>query len=321
MTTHYKTATIFGGTGFIGSQIVRNLAHAGYIVKIATRVPERAYFLKPCGSVGQIVPFLCNYNDADSIKQTVNGSDIVVNCIGILYEKRKNSFETAHVKIPSMIAKACKSQNVKRFVHISSLGVHGTSKYGKTKLEGEHAVQKEFPDVTILRPSVVFGPQDSFFNMFAEMARYMPCLPLIGGGKSKLQPVYVGDIADCVMAAAKIDQSSDNCPRGRIYELGGPQIVTFREIYEIMFKHTYRRRPLMVWPWWFAKLNAFFMGMLPKPPLTPDQIESLKSDNIVGEEALGMEDLGIQPTGMAQILPSYLARFRPGGRFAAQKAT
>ncbi len=319
MSRNYKTATIFGGTGFIGAQIVRNLAKQGYIVKIATRVPEHAYFLKPCGSVGQIVPVFCDYRDSSSIKQAVKKSDIVVNCIGILYEKKKSSFKTAHIKIPRNIAQACKSQNVKRFVHISSLGVHGSSKYGKTKLEGETEIMKEFPEATILRPSIVFGPQDNFFNMFAEMARYTPFLPLIGGGHTKFQPVYVGDVADCVMAALTIDKSNENNPCGKIYELGGPQTVTFRQIYALLFKYTGRSRTLITLPWGIAKIKAAFMTLLPNPLLTPDQVESLKTDSIVSENALTIDDLGLQATGMAQILPFYLERFRPGGKFAEKK--
>ena len=319
MCHHFKTATVFGGTGFIGAQIVRELARQDYTVKIATRVPERAYFLRPCGVVGQIVPLYCDYSDRKSIEDAVSGSDVVVNCIGLLVEKKKGAFEKVHVDIPKTIAKACAKLGVKRFVHISSLGVYSRSQYGKTKLDGEKAVLKEYPKATILRPSVVFGPQDEFFNMFAEMARYVPILPLIGGGKTKFQPVYVGDIADAVMSAITIQDVREDSPCGKIYELGGPEVVTFRDIYEILFKYTGRRRALMSLPWGLAKLQSRFMAILPNPPLTPDQVESLKDDNIVTAEALTIENLGIEPTGMAQILPGYLERFRPGGKFANKK--
>lgn len=317
---HYKTATVFGGTGFIGAQIVRELARQDYTVKIATRTPESAYFLRPCGVVGQIVPLYCDYSDRKSIENAVSGSDVVINCIGLLYEKKKGAFEKAHIEIPKDIAKACAKHDTKRFVHISSLGVHSRSQYGKTKLEGEKAVHKAFPKATILRPSVVFGPEDEFFNMFAEMARYLPALPLIGGGKTKFQPVYVGDVADCVMSAITIQDIREDSPCGKIYELGGPEVVTFRDIYEILFKYTGRRRALITLPWGLAKLQSRFMAILPKPPLTPDQVESLKDDNIVTEDALTMENLGVTPTGMAQILPAYLSYFRPGGKFAEKKS-
>ena len=319
MAPHYKTATIFGGKGFIGSQIVRALAQKGYIVKVATRVPERAYFLKPCGTVGQIAPVHCDYSDKKSVESAVANADVVVNCIGLLYEKKKGDFKRAHVDIPKMIAKACAKNESARFIHISSLGVHSPSKYGETKLEGEEEILKEFPAATILRPSIVFGPQDEFFNMFAKMARYLPFLPLIGGGHTKFQPVYVGDIADCVMAAIAIDNSHEHCACGKIYELGGPQIVSFREVYELLFKYTGRRRALITLPWGLAKIQSRFMALLPNPPLTPDQVESLKEDNIVTDTALTIEDLGIQATGMAQILPTYLEHYRAGGRFAEKK--
>lgn len=316
---HFKTATVFGGTGFIGSQIVRELARQDYTIKVATRAPESAYFLRPCGTVGQIVPLYCDYSDRKSIEEAVSGSDVVINCIGLLVEKKKGAFDKVHIEIPAAIAKACAKLDVKRFVHISSLGVHSRSRYGKTKREGEKAVLKEYPDATILRPSVVFGPGDEFFNLFGEMARYLPVLPLIGGGKTKFQPVYVGDIADGIMSAITIQKIRENSPCGKIYELGGPEVVSFRDVYEILFKYTGRRRTLITLPWGLAKIQSHFMTILPKPPLTPDQVESLKDDNIVTEDALTIEDLGITPTGMAQILPTYLERFRPGGKFADKK--
>lgn len=315
-----KIATVFGGTGFIGRQIVRELAKAGYIVKVATRIPERAYFLKPYGHVGQVVPFACDYNEPASIAAAIHGAEVVVNCIGILFQKKKGGFYKAHVEIPEAIAKACKKEGVKRFVHIAALGDDkGGSLYARTKLEGEKAVKKAFKDVTILRPSVVFGPEDDFFNMFAEMARYLPFLPLIGGGKTKFQPVYVGDVADAVMAALTLPVTNDQNPCGKIYELGGPEVVTFREIYQRLFEYTGRRRCLVSLPFGIAKIQAGFMGFLPKPPLTADQVESLKTDNIVSNKALGLDNLGITATAMEMILPSYLETYRPGGKFADNK--
>lgn len=308
-----KVATVFGGTGFVGRQVVRELARAGYIVKVATRVPERAYFLKPAGHVGQIVPFACNYDGADSIASAVRGSQVVVNCIGILYQRGKSTtFNRAHVEIPARIASACQKEGVESLVHISALGIETSkAKYAQSKLAGEKAVFSNFPGATILRPSIIFGEDDSFFNKFAEMARYLPVLPLIGGGKTKFQPVYVGDVADAVMAAIKTEKA-----HGRIFELGGPEIVSFREIYERLFEHTGRHRGLVKIPFFVAKIDAFFLGLLPVPPLTQDQVEMLKADSIVAPDALGLKDLGIEPRSMNLILPRYLAAYRPGGRFA-----
>ncbi len=305
-----QTATVFGGSGFVGRQIVRELAAKGFIVKIATRVPERANFLKPCGAVGQVVPILCDYTDAHSVREAVKGSDYVVNCIGILFEKgKRNRFQKIHVDVPAMIAKACSDEKVSRFVHISALGCEmGTSKYAKSKFEGEKAVLSNFSSATILRPSIIFGADDNFFNMFAEMARYAPVLPLIGGGKTRFQPVFVGDVADCAMAALASEDF-----QGKAYKIGGSDVVNFREVYEMVFKYTGRRRPLISLPFGLAKIEAFFLALLPKPLLTPDQVESLKTDNVVEDGGLSMQHLGIKPTSMRLVLPSYLESYRAGG--------
>lgn len=301
----------------MGRQIVRALAHAGYRVKVATRIPESAYFLKPCGTVGQVVPVACNYKDNRSIVQALDGADVVVNCIGILFERRKSDFQRLHTMLPETIAKGCAKQGVKRLIQMSSLGVDSSrAKYAKTKLEGEQRLLKAFPGATVLRPSVIFGPDDSFFNMFAKLAGLFPFLPLIGGGKTQFQPVYVGDVADAVMAA--ID---DGRTKGQIYQLGGPDIVRFKEIYEILFTHIGYRRPMISLPFFIAKIEGAFLSLLlPNPPLTADQVESLKSHNIVAKDALTFKDLGISPTAMQIILPSYLERYRPGGKFADQEA-
>lgn len=314
MTLQKKTAVIFGATGFIGRQITRELAELGVRIKVATRIPERAYFLRPFGDVGQIVPIACDYSQ-ESISDIIKGCDYVVNTIGILFEKKKNSFQKAHVEIPKRIATASKEQNVERFVHISALACErGTSKYAHTKLAGEQEILQIFPEATILRPSVVFGEDDSFFNMFAEMSSYLPFLPLIGGGKTKFEPVYVGDVADAAIYALQ-----NNNAKGHIYELCGPDRVSFKEIYEILMEETKRKRALVPLPIPFAKFQAFFMQVLPKPPLTPDQVESLKTDNVKNDDALTLEDMNINPTAMKLILPEYLERYRPGGRFAYQK--
>ncbi|MCB1650862.1 MAG: complex I NDUFA9 subunit family protein [Alphaproteobacteria bacterium] len=313
MAQHYKTATVFGGTGFLGRQIVRGLARRGVIVKVATRVPERAYFLKPSGDPGQVVPVACDYSNAQSVQRAIEGSDYVVNCIGILFQRgRGRNFKALHTDLPGSIASLCAQSGVKRLVHISALGVEaGTSRYAKTKFAGEKAVLENFPQATILRPSVIFGEGDHFFNMFAEMSRYLPFLPLIGGGKTRFQPVFVGDVAEAAMSVLEAPRA-----RGQIYELGGPEILTFKEIYERLFKQTGRVRALVSLPFWAAKMQAFFMGFLPNPPLTMDQVESLRSDNIVKEGALRLGDLEIQPTALSVILPVYLQTYRRGGRFS-----
>lgn len=308
--------TIFGGSGFVGTQVIRALARTGCVIKIAGRVPEKANALKLSGAPGQIVPVFCNYSDPSSIAAAIKGSDYVVNCIGILFEKRKGGFHKAHVDIPALIAKACTKQGVKRFVHISALGVDkATSRYARTKREGEAAVHKAFPAATILRPSVMFGPDDNFFNMFAELARYMPVLPLIGGGTTKFQPVYVGDVAAAVVAALTLPTAP-----GQTYELGGPEVVTFREIYERLFFYTQRPRVLLPIPFPLAKLQAFFMEFLPRPLLTRDQVESLKTDNIVNDAAATFADLQIAPAAMQLIMADYLQHFCPDGRFDEKKS-
>ncbi len=313
--TPYKQACIFGGTGFIGRQIVRDLAREGYTIKVASRAPERAYFLRPCGNVGQVVPYACDYSDEASLRAAVKGCDVVINCVGVLFEKGKNSFTRIHTELPRTIAKICASEKVSRFIHISALGCdQAHSKYAKSKLNGEMAVFENFPQATILRPSVVFGVEDGFFNMFAKLSILMPFLPLIGGGKTKLQPVYVGDVADAVIASIRNEASA-----GEVYELGGPEILSFREIYGRLFRETGRKKLLVSLPWGIASLQGKMMGMMPHPLLTADQVETLKSDNTVTGNLPMLANLGITPTGMDAILPTYLNRYRPGGRFGDKK--
>lgn len=309
MSQRKKMAVIFGGTGFVGRQIVRELADRGLTVKIATRYPESAYFLRPLGNVGQIVPVPCDYSDADHIAEVVRGCDYVVNCIGILYEKgKRSSFQKAHVDIPAYISQACADEGVAAFVHISALACDkGSSRYAKSKYDGEKAIFERFDAATILRPSIVFGEDDSFFNMFAEMSRYLPFLPLIGGGKTKFQPVFVGDVADAALRAL-IDTEGQY--KGKVYQLGGPDVQTFKELFETMFKHTKRPRRLVRLPFGVAKFETMF---LPKTVLTADQVESLKTDNIVDEDALTFKHFDIRPTSMDVVLPDYLTRYQPGG--------
>lgn len=321
MSFKYKTATVFGGTGFLGTQIIRELASMGVTIKVASRIPERAYFLKPCGVVGQIVPIACDYSDEESVSKAIEGSDYVVNCIGILYEKKKGDFKRVHTDLPGLIAKYCKTHNARRFVHVSALGIERSgAQYAKTKLAGEAAVHKEFDKASILRPSIIFGEDDSFFNMFAGMAEILPALPLIGGGKTRFHPVFVGDVADAAIQCLTANNTGEDSPCGKIYELGGPEILSFKEIFEKMFYYTNRPRPLVPLPWPVAKAQARILSLLPNPLLTPDQVESLKTDNLVGENALTLKDLGINPTDMDIILPHYLVQYRPGGRFSKRES-
>lgn len=315
MTLPQKTATIFGGTGFIGRYIVRDLARAGYRVKVATRIPEKAYFLKPYGTVGQVVPFVCNLKDQASLEAAIAGSEVVVNCIGILYQRRRGEFQRLQADLPGRIAEASARLGVQRLVHLSALGVDkAASLYARTKLEGEKKIMAAFPAATILRPSVVFGEEDRFFNLFASLMRVFPIVPVIGAG-TKLQPVYVGDVADAVMAAV----TRPDC-LGGVYELGGPEVVTLREIHQRLMAWTGMRRGLMAVPFGMAKVQASVLQCLPpKPLLTTDQVITLKTDSIVGTHALGFGDLGLRPAAMELIVPGYLERFRAGGRFADKK--
>lgn len=316
MTQKNKIVTVFGGTGFVGKQIVRSLAAQGMVVKIATRIPEKAALLKHCGSVGQIVPFACDYNNPKSIADAVAGADYVVNCIGVLFERgKKKTFKRIHVELAGTIAKASAAEGVKRLVHISALGCDiATSKYAKSKFEGEKAVFSAFPKAIVLRPSIIFGADDEFFNMFAELSRYLPFLPLIGGGKTRFQPVYVGDVAQAAIIALTTE---GHAQEGKVFQLGGADVLNFRQLYQKMFDYTGRKRMLVSLPYAVAKVEARFLSLLPRPLLTVDQVETLKTDNVVIEGALCLQSLGIEPTSLDTVLPSYLSVYKKGGKFAA----
>ena len=310
-----QTVTVFGGTGFIGRYIIARLTKTGAVVRVVTRHKQSAYFLRTNGVVGQVVPVSSTYQSAAEIERDVAGSSIVINCLGILHEGKNSTFTHVHTDVPKWIAEACVRRNVSRLIHLSAVGIEKSqSYYAKSKLAGEQAVQSVYPSATILRPSVVFGAEDKFFNMFATMAKYAPVLPLIGGGKTRFQPVFVGDVADAVLAAL-----ASSATQGKTYELGGPEVLSFKELMERMFKETKRPRPLMSVSWGLARIKASFMNILPNPPITNDQITSLQTDSVVSAGAATLKDIGVTATGLDSILPDYLNQYRPGGRFADKK--
>ncbi len=262
-----RVVTVFGGSGFLGRHMVRRLAASGVRLRIAVRDPEAAAFLKPLGDVGQIVALQANVRDDASVALAVEGADAVINLVGILYESGRQTFRAVHVEGARRIARAAKQANVRSLVHVSAIGAAPDSlaNYARTKAEGEAAVREEFPKAVLLRPSIVFGPEDNFFNLFASLARLVPALPLIGGGKTRMQPVYVSDVAGAVMHV--LDGHA-----GETFELGGPQVFTFRALLERMLETIERQRLLIPVPFWAARLEAFFLERLPKPLLTRDQV-------------------------------------------------
>lgn len=304
--------TVFGGSGFLGRNAVRALAKAGYRIRVAVRYPNQAEYLPPMGSVGQIQLMKCNVLDQDAVARACQGADAVVNLVGILAPAGGQGFDDVHVAAVGNIAMAAKAAGARTLVHVSSLGAdpEAESHYAKTKGEGEKLLREEFADATILRPSLLAGPDDDFFNKFAALARILPMLPLIGGGHTKFQPVFVGDVADAVVKCV-----SDTATKGKTYELGGPGTYSFKELMQLVLQETGRSRLLLPVPFWLASIKAMFLQFLPGKLLTPDQVTSLKADNLVSPNALTFKDLGIAPDSIEAILPSYLWRFRPRGEY------
>lgn len=307
-----QLVTVFGGSGFLGRHTVRALARAGWRIKVATRHPNRGFFLRPLGTVGQIDFIKCDVADAESVARAIAGSTAVVNLTGILFEKGQ-TFEDVQVEGAANIAQAAAAAGTGALVHISAIGADADSDahYAVTKAEGEQAVRAAFPNAVILRPSLIFGPEDGFFNKFAAMARLLPVLPLIGGGKTRFQPVFVGDVAQAILAAISRQD-------GRTYELGGPTIYTFKELMQLILRETGRKRALVPVPFGIAMLKAMFLQILPNPILTMDQVRLLKRDNVVSPTAAGLSDLGITPTSAEAVIPSYLWRYRAKGEYADQ---
>lgn len=312
-----KRVTVFGGSGFVGRYLVKRLAADGWVVRVAVRDTIAAAFLKPAGNVGQIVPMHCDTLDDDTVAAAVAGSDVVINLVGVLYEFGRQRFDSLHAEAPARIGRAATAAGAKRYIHVSALGADAASvsQYARSKAAGEAGARAALPGVTIVRPSIVIGPEDGFFNRFARMAQLGPFVPLIGGGRTRFQPVYVGDLADGLMAAIK-----DEGTAGRTYELGGPRVYSFRELMELMLKVIARKNRLVNVPFGLAEMIGLVAQLSPIPPLTRDQVLLLESgDNVVSSGAAGFGDLGIKPQAIEAILPTYLDIYRPGGRFSASR--
>lgn len=316
--TRNDLVTIFGGSGFLGTQVVQLLARKGYRIRVAVRRPDLAGHLKPLGSVGQIVPIQANLRNADSVRRAVAGAGIVINLVGLGFQRGKQRFDAIHVEGARAVADAARATGAKRLVHMSILGADPQSESAlvRSRAEGEAQVLAGFPGAVIFRPSIMFGQGDGYFNLFGTLARLFPALPLIGG-KSRLQPVYVGDVADAVVAAA------EGAGKG-VYELGGPEVETQRQLIERVLRETGRNRPLIPLPAGIASLLALPMALLPTPLLTGDQVIQLQTDNVVSDAAIRekrtLSAFGVTPTPMDAILPSYLWRFRKHGQFDKQVA-
>ncbi len=309
---------VFGGSGFVGRHVVRTLARTGARIRVAVRRPNEAMFLLPAGNVGQIQLLAANVRDETSVAEAVKGADVVINLVGILFPSGSQKFSSVQAEGAACVARAAKAAGVGRLIHMSAIGADpdAASAYARTKGEGEALVREAFPEATTLRPSIVFGPEDGFFNRFAAMAAVSPVLPLIGGGRTKFQPVYVGDIAEAVVRIL------DN-PHwvGKTFELGGPEVMSFRKVLQLICEVTHRHRLLVPVPFALASFQAFFLQMLPNPLLTMDQVQLLKSDNVVaGEGVCTLKDLSIAPAAPDVIVPSYLWPYRPHGQFDAEPA-
>lgn len=316
-----KLVTIYGGSGFVGRYIARRMAKEGWRVRVAVRRPNEALFVKPYGVVGQVEPVLCNVRDDTSVAAVMQGADAVVNCVGILAPSGKNTFDAVQAEAPGRIARIAAEHGVSRMVQLSAIGADAASDsaYARTKAQGEAAVLAHMPDAVILRPSIVFGAEDQFFNRFASMARLAPVLPVVGAG-TRFQPVYVDDVAQAAVMAVT------GRAKPGVYELGGPDINTFRELMQQMLGVIRRRRAIVNIPFVIARVMGFVSDVISKitfgflpAQITLDQVRNLARDNVVSDEAMSFADLGIKPTAMEAVLPEYLWRFRPSGQYAEIK--
>ena len=315
-----KLITVFGGSGFLGRHLVRALAKRHYRIRVAVRRPDLAGHLQPLGRVGQIHAVQANVRYPQSVEAAARDADVVVNLTGILFQRGRQRFDTVQGFGAEQIALAAAAHGA-RMVHVSAVGAdeNSTSLYARSKAAGEQAVRAAVPGATVFRPSIMFGPEDDFFNKFAAMARFLPALPLIGGGETRFQPVFVGDVAEALARA--IDGSATP---GTTYEIGGPEVRSFKQLMEYVLVTIERKRPLVPVPFALAKLKAQFLQFAPRPPLTPDQVELLRSDNVVSDAAVRegrtLKGLGIEATSMEAVVPTYLWRFRKAGQFKVRGA-
>lgn len=311
MTAQSPLVTIIGGSGFVGRHIAQRMARRGWRVRVACRRPNEAMYVKPYGTVGQVEPVQCNIRDEASIRAVIKGADAVINCVGLLFNSGRNTFDACQAEGAGRVARIAADASVAHLVHLSAIGADADSNsgYACSKAAGEAAVTAAFPGAVILRPSVVFGVDDGFFNRFAGMARLIPLvLPIVGAG-TKFQPVWVEDVAEAAAKAA----CGEAAPG--VYELGGPAVYMLRETIELMLRVTRRRRLIVNIPFFFARIKAWFLQMLPNPLLTVDQVRLLEHDNVVAEGARTLADLGIQPTAAEGVIESYLYAYRPQGQY------
>ncbi len=313
-----KLVTIYGGSGFVGRYIARRMAAEGWRVRVAVRRPNEAMFVRPYGAVGQVEPILCNIRDDASVAAAMHGVDAVVNCVGVLNELGKNAFDAVQAEGAERIARLAAAQGIDRMVHISAIGAdpESDSEYARTKAQGEAGVLQHMPGAVILRPSVIFGTEDQFFNRFAGMTRMSPFLPLVGA-ETKFQPVYVDDVAQAAVQGVLGKASAG------VYELGGPEVKSFRALMQQMLDVIHRRRIIIGTPFWAAKIMAGVLDiakfvsfqLFPNNILTRDQLKNLRRDNVVADDAKGFSDLGIEPATLESVLPEYLWKFRPAGQY------
>lgn len=320
MTSSSPIVTIIGGSGFVGRYIAQRMARRGWRVRVACRRPNEALFVKPYGTVGQVEPIQCNIRDEASTRRAIAGATAVVNCVGLLWESGKNTFDACQTDGAARVAQLAAEEGAKRMVHVSAIGADDDCEadYGRTKGLGEAAVTEAFAGAVILRPSIIFGTEDGFFNQFARLARFMPVLPLVGA-ETKFQPVWVEDVAEAATKAICGEAEPG------VYELGGPRVATFRECIDLMLDITRRRRLVVNLPFFVARIQAWFMQKSAwlgvAPLLTVDQVKMLENDNVVATDAKSFDDLGIQPTAMEAILESYLYAYRPYGQYTALSET
>ncbi|MEX0307387.1 MAG: complex I NDUFA9 subunit family protein [Ruegeria sp.] len=313
-----KLVTIYGGSGFVGRYIARRMAAEGWRVRVAVRRPNEAMFVRPYGAVGQVEPILCNIRDDASVAAAMHGVDAVVNCVGVLNELGKNAFDAVQAEGAERIARLASTHGIDRMVHISAIGAdpESNSEYARTKAQGEAGVLQHMPSAVILRPSVIFGTEDQFFNRFAGMTRMSPFLPLVGAD-TRFQPVYVDDVAQAAVRGVLGKAAAG------VYELGGPEVKSFRALMQQMLDVIHRRRIIIGMPFWVAKIMAGVLDiakfvsfqLFPNNILTRDQLKNLRRDNVVAEDAKGFADLGIEPVSLETILPEYLWKFRPSGQY------